>query len=221
MTWAKPDPRVIMQVARRPYCGGAVTDKWQRTVIAPRSGAAWRLAAGQRLRIIDLEGSQSGDLFAVAADDVEDGQSSGRTFDMGGTIRLSTGSLLYSRRSRPLLRIIEDEVGVHDMLYAPCSQEMFEVQHGVTGPHPNCFDNLAGPLAQFGVPSATVTIAFNFFMNVVIGPGGRLEIRPPVSTAGQSITFAAERDVLVAVTSCAAPGANAGGARPIGVDTNG
>ncbi len=106
---------------------------------------------------------------------------------------------------------------MHDMLYAPCSQEMFELQHGVTGPHPNCFDNLAGPLAEFGVPSATVTIAFNFFMNVVIGPGGRLEIRPPVSTAGQSITFAAERDVLVAVTSCAAPGANAGGARPIRV----
>jgi uncharacterized protein len=198
-----------------------VTGKWESTVIAPRSGRAWRLGAGQRLRITDLEGSQSGDLFAVAADDVEDGQSSGRTFDMGGTIRLSTGSLLYSRRSRPLLRIIEDEVGVHDMLYAPCSQEMFEVQHGVTGPHPNCFDNLAGPLAQFGVPSATVTIAFNFFMNVVIGPDGRLEIRPPVSTAGQSITFAAERDVLVAVTSCAAPGANAGGARPLGVETDG
>ena len=178
--------------------------RWQSTVIAPRSGKAWRLGAGQRLRIIDLEGSQSGDLFAVAADDVEDGQSNGRTFDMGGTIRLSTGSLLYSRRSRPLLRITEDEVGVHDMLYAPCSQEMFELQHGVTGPHPNCFDNLTGPLAEFGVPSATVTIAFNFFMNVVIGPDGRLDIRPPVSAAGQGITFDAEREVIVAVTSCAA-----------------
>ena len=182
---------------------------------------AWRLTAGQRVRIVDLEGSQSGDLFAVAADDVEDGQSNGRTFDMGGTIRLSAGSLLYSRRSRPLLRITEDEVGVHDMLYAPCSQEMFELQYGVTEPHPNCFDNLAGSLAEFGVPRATVTIAFNFFMNVAIGPGGRLEIGPPVSTAGQGMTFAAERDVLVAVTSCAAPGANAGGARPVRVDTGG
>jgi uncharacterized protein YcgI (DUF1989 family) len=182
---------------------------------------AWRLTAGQRVRIVDLEGSQSGDLFAVAADDVEDGQSNGRTFDMGGTIRLSAGSLLYSRRSRPLLRIVEDEVGVHDMLYAPCSQEMFELQYGVTGPHPNCFDNLAGSLAEFGVPRATVTIAFNFFMNVAIGPGGRLEIGPPASTAGQGMTFAAERDVLVAVTSCAAPGANAGGARPVRVDTGG
>jgi uncharacterized protein YcgI (DUF1989 family) len=194
---------------------------WQSTVIAPRSGKAWRLGAGQRLRIIDLEGSQSGDLFAVAADDLEDGQSNGRTFDMGGTIRLSTGSLLYSRRSRPLLRVTEDEVGVHDMLYAPCSQEMFELQYGVTGPHPNCFDNLAGPLAEFGVPGATVTIAFNFFMNVVIGPDGRLEIGPPASAAGRGITFDAERDVIVAVTSCAAPGANAGGARPIRVDIGG
>jgi uncharacterized protein YcgI (DUF1989 family) len=198
-----------------------VAGGWQSTVIAPGSGKAWRLGAGQRLWIIDLEGSQSGDLFAVAADDVEDGQSNGRTFDMGGTIRLSTGAVLYSRRSRPLLRITEDEVGVHDMLYAPCSQEMFELLHGVTGPHPNCFDNLAGPLAEFGVPAATVTIAFNFFMNVVIGPDGQLEIRPPVSAAGQSITFDAERDVLVAVTSCAAPGANAGGARPIRVDIGG
>lgn len=32
------------------------------------------------------------------------------------------------------------------------------------------------------------------------------------------MTFVAERDVLVAVTSCAAPGANAGGARPLRVE---
>jgi uncharacterized protein len=195
-----------------------VDGDWHSTVIPPRSGAGFALSAGQLLRLADIEGSQSGDLFAVAADDLEDGQSNGRTFDMGGTIRLSTGSLLYSRRSRPLLRIIDDEVGIHDMLYAPCSQEMFELQHGVTEPHPNCFDNLVDALAAFGVPAATVTIAFNFFMNVAIGSGGRLEIGPPVSTAGQGMTFAAERDVLVGVTSCAAPGANAGGARPIRVD---
>jgi uncharacterized protein len=196
----------------------ALTGNWETAVIPPRSGMAWRLSAGQLLRVVDIEGSQSGDLFAVAADDLHDGQSNGRTFDMGGTIRLTAGSLLYSRRSRPLLRIVEDEVGVHDMLYAPCSQEMFEIQYGATEPHPNCFDNLANSLADFGVPSSAVTIAFNFFMNVTIGPDGRLDIRAPTSTAGQGMTFAAEREVLVAVTSCAAPGANAGGARPIRVD---
>jgi uncharacterized protein YcgI (DUF1989 family) len=104
------------------------------------------------------------------------------------------------------------------MLYAPCSQEMFGIQYGATDPHPNCFDNLYRSLARFGVPASSVTIAFNYFMNVTIGSDGRLEIGPPVSQTGQSITLAAERDLFVAVTSCAAPGANGGGARPIRVD---
>ena len=194
--------------------------KWQSTVIAPSSGTAVRLSAGQLLRIVDVAGSQSGDLFAVAADDLDDGQSNGRTFDMGGTVALTTGAVLYSRRSRELLRIVDDEVGTHDFLYAPCSQEMFEIQHGASGPHPNCFDNLVVALAAFGVPATTVSIAFNFFMNVNISRDGRLTIRPPVSLAGQSVTFAAERDVIAAVTSCAAPSVNAGGARPIRLDVS-
>ncbi|MEV4176407.1 urea carboxylase-associated family protein [Nonomuraea sp. NPDC049709] len=157
-------------------------------------------------------------MFAVAADDLHDGLSNGRTFDYGGTLRPSTGSVLYSRRSRPLLKIAEDEVGVHDFLYAPCSQEMFEIEYGVTGPHPNCLDNLTVPLAAFGVPATTVTIAVNFFMNSTIAPDGRLAVLPPVSKAGQSMTFVAEHDLLVAVTSCSAPGANGGSARPLQVE---
>jgi uncharacterized protein YcgI (DUF1989 family) len=179
---------------------------------------AWRVSAGSFLRVVDVEGGQSGDVFAVAADDLEDGLSNGRTFDYGGTIRLSTGSRLYSRRSRPLLRIVEDEVGVHDFLYAPCSQEMFEISHGATGPHPNCFANLSTSLAAFGVPPATVTIAFNVFFNVAVGVDGRLEIRAPVSTAGQGLTFVAEQDVLVAVASCSATSGNSAGPRPLAVE---
>jgi uncharacterized protein len=191
---------------------------WRDELVAPMSGLAWRVRAGNLLRIVDVEGGQSGDVFAVAADDLEDGLSNGRTFDYVGTVRLSTGSMLYSRRSRLLLRIVEDEVGTHDFLYAPCSQEMFEIQYGVTGPHPNCLENLTSALARFGVPPATVTIAFNVFMNVVVRPDGRLDIQPPISTAGQGLTFVAERDVLVAVTACPAATCNGGdGARPLRV----
>ena len=196
-----------------------MTLSWRDEVVTPMSGLAWPVDAGSLLRIVDVEGGQSGDVFAVAADDLADGQSNGRTFDYGGTVRLSTGSVLYSRRSRPLLRIVEDQVGTHDFLYAPCSQEMFEIQYGATGPHPNCLENLTSSLARFGVPPATVTIAFNVFMNVVVCADGRLDIRPPVSTAGQGLTFVAERDVLVAVTACPAATCNGGGgARPLRVE---
>lgn len=192
---------------------------WHDELIRPMSGMAWPVSAGSLLKVVDVEGSQSGDVFAVAADDLDDGLSNGRTFDYGGSIRVSIGSTLYSRRSRPLLRIVEDEVGTHDFLYAPCSQEMFEIEYGATAPHPNCWQNLTTTLAAFGVPAATVTTAFNVFMNVVVGADGTLDIRPPTSTAGQGITFAAERDILIAVSACAAATCNGGTAtRPLGVE---
>src|SRR5437660_12048973 len=110
---------------------------WRSELVAPMSGLAWSVGAGSLLRIVDVEGGQSGDVFAVAADDLTDGQSNGRTFDYGGTVRLSTGSVLYSRRSRPLVRLVEAEVGTHDVLSAPCSQELCGRPYGATGPHPH------------------------------------------------------------------------------------
>jgi uncharacterized protein len=187
-------------------------------LVPAMSGRAWRVPHRSLVRVVDVEGSQTGDVFAVPVDDLEDGLSNGRTFDYGESIRLSTGSVLYSRRSRPLLTIVEDEVGTHDFLWAPCSQEMYEIGYGVTEPHPNCLDNLTTSLAAFGVPAATVTIAFNVFMNVAVGADGGLKILPPVTTAGQSVTFVAERDVLVAVTACAAVTANGGRAKPLQVE---
>src|SRR5262245_37132399 len=77
------------------------------------SGAGLRLKRGSRLRVIDVEGGQSGDLVAFS----EDGSqrlSNGRTFDYGGKIYLSTGDVLWSDRSQPMLTIVDDHVGRHD-----------------------------------------------------------------------------------------------------------
>ncbi|WP_037503236.1 DUF1989 domain-containing protein [Solirubrobacter soli] len=181
------------------------------------SGAAWRVRTGDVVRIVDLEGSQVADVFLVDAGDVTDGLSNGRTFDYGGTLSLGVGSELYSSRSRRLATIVHDDVGAHDFLYAPCSQAMFERQYAATGPHPNCYDNLTGALARFGVPAATVTIPLNVFMCTSVGPDGRLTIAPPRSRPGDALELRAERELLVAVSACSASGANGGGARPLGV----
>ena len=102
--------------------------------IAPMTGRAWRVGAGDVVRVVDLEGSQVADVFLVDAGDVADGLSNGRTFDYGGTLSLTVGARLYSSRSRVLATIVRDDVGAHDFLYAPCSQAMFESQYGVSEP---------------------------------------------------------------------------------------
>ncbi|MFB9298564.1 urea carboxylase-associated family protein [Kibdelosporangium philippinense] len=113
---------------------------------------------------------------------------------------------------------VEDQVAAHDFLYAPCSQEMFEIQYGATGPRPNCFTNLTRSLAEFGVPESTVTIAFNFFMRSVVDENGQLKIEPPLTTQGKSMTLTAERDLFVAVTACATEGVNGGQTKALQVE---
>jgi hypothetical protein len=191
---------------------------WETHEVAAASGRAWRVPAGGLVRVTDVEGGQSGDVFFVDAVEVIDGLSNGRSFDYNGTLSLTVGARLYSSKSRVLATIVHDDVGRHDFLYTPCSQEMFEIQYGVTAPHPNCYDNLTAALSGFGVPVTTVTVAFNVFMQTSVAADGRLSIGPPRSRPGDSIVFRAERDVIVAVSACPAPEANGGGGtRPLAV----
>lgn len=177
------------------------------TIVPAGTGAGFRLRQGQRLRIIDPEGGQSGDLLAFS-DDGHQRISNGRTFDYGGKVFLSTGDVLWSDRSNPMLAIEDDDVGRHDFLYAPCSIEMYRKQYGVIGYHANCHDNLLHALRDLGVAAEPVTIAFNFFMNVEIQPDGRLTFAPPRSRAGDSMTLRAEMDLAVALTACPASTCN-------------
>jgi uncharacterized protein YcgI (DUF1989 family) len=180
-----------------------------RQVIPPRSGVAFELRRGQRLRVIDPEGEQVADLLAFNRDDLDEVLSSGRSLDYASSIFLSTGAALYSNRSRVMLRIVADEVGRHDFLLTPCSAEMFRIIYGEGEPHRGCFGNLAAALAPYGIAPDRIPTAFNVFMNVrVDGDSGALRVAPPLSRAGDSTTFAADMDLVVGLTACAAGQSN-------------
>jgi hypothetical protein len=175
-------------------------------------GTALRLKRGQRLRLIDPQGGQSGDLMAFSPDG-RHRMNNGRTFDYGGGIFLSTGDVIWSNLSEPMWTIVDDQVGRHDFLYASCSLEMYRKQYGVTGYHANCYDNLCQGLRQLGLDPEPLPTSFNFFMAVNVAPDGRLSFDPPRSRAGDSMELRAEMDLAVVVTACPASTCN-GGAPP-------
>jgi hypothetical protein len=190
--------------------------EWQ--LIPAAHGAGLRLKRGDRLRVIDPEGGQSGDLVAFSPDG---GQrlSSGRTFDYGGKIYVSTGDVLWSDRSNPMLTIVTDQVGRHDLLYAPCSLEMYRMQYGVTGYHANCHDNLCNALRELGIHPEPLVSTFNFFMDAAVGADGRLTFAPPRSRAGDSMVLRAEMDLAIALSACPASTCNGGApAKPLAFD---
>lgn len=184
--------------------------------IPPRSGTAFRLARGQSLTVIDPEGRQVSDLLAFAAADLREVISSGRTLDYANRIYLTTGDRLYSNRSNVMLEIVEDRVGRHDFLLTPCSGDTFRIIYGDTDPHRGCFGNLAEALAPFGVEPDQIPVAFNCFMNVPVnGETGAFTVEPPLSRAGDHITFRAAMDLVVALTACSALQSNGGSFKPI------
>lgn len=184
--------------------------------IAPRSGVAFTLAKGQRLKIIDPKGEQVCDLLAYNADDTGEVISSGRSLDYAGRLYLTAGDALYSNRSRVLLRIVEDTVGRHDFLLTPCSADTFRILYGEAHPHRGCFGNLAAALEPHGIGPDRIPTAFNVFMNVTVnGETGELKVEPPLSRAGDHFVVEAYIDLIVALTACSAPMSNNFACKPI------
>lgn len=185
-------------------------------VIPERSGTAFRLPQGATLTVIDPRGEQVADLLAYNAEDTDEVISSGRTLDYAETIRLTVGHKLYSNRSRAMLTIVDDSVGCHDFLLTPCSVDTFLHFYPDLPPHRGCFGNLAEALQPYGIGPDQIPIAFNCFMNVPIDANsGRLKVLPPISKAGDHISFRAEMDLIIGLTACSAPDSNGGSFKPI------
>ncbi len=184
--------------------------------LEPQTGVAFKLRKDQLLTVTDLEGEQVADLVAFNADDTGEAISSGRSIDYANTIYLSTGHTLYSNRSRPMFSIVHDDVRRHDFLLTPCSPETFRIIYGRHDHHPSCFENFAQHLREFGIEADAIPVSFNIFMNVVVNSDGTLDIRPPFSRAGDTITLRAEMDLVVGLTACSAELTNNGRFKPIG-----
>lgn len=183
--------------------------------IGPRSGTAFPLAKGERLTVFDPEGGQVADLLAFNRDDVREAISNGRTLDYEETIRLTAGHRLWSNRSNVLLTIEQDSVGAHDFLLTPCSADTFRHFYPDKPVHRGCFGNLSEALAPWGIQPDAIPVAFNCFMNVPVAGDGRISVLPPLSKAGDSIAFRAERDLIIGLTACSAYASNGGSFKPI------
>ncbi|HMG66408.1 MAG TPA: urea carboxylase-associated family protein [Chitinophagaceae bacterium] len=185
-------------------------------IIPPRSGTAFILKRGERLKIIDIEGEQVADLICYNLHDTSEYLSSGRTIDYAETIFLTKDHPFYSNRSNIMFTMMEDTVGRHDFLLTPCSADMFRIIYGHSNPHPGCFGNLCKALEPFGITPDQIPITFNVFMHVSVdGLTGKVSVLPPKSKAGDHILIEAQMDLVVGLTACSAEMSNNYSFKPI------
>jgi uncharacterized protein len=171
------------------------------------AGEPWlhKLARGQVLRIIDLEGNQAVDTIFYNADDTAESYSVTDTLQRQGNIYLSTGSTLYSNRGRAMLTIVADTCGRHDTLGGACAAESNTVRYAIQKKFMHsCRDNylLALAHADIGMGKRDLVPNVNFFMNVPVTRAGGLTFEDGLSAPGKYVELRAEMDVLVLVSNC-------------------
>ncbi len=89
---------------------------------------------------------------------------------------------------------------MHDTLIPCCDAARYKIL-GYED-HANCADNMAYGLKELGVDPPPPPPPINIFMNIPVGPTGRLEIVPPICAPGDYVVLRAEMDCIVALSAC-------------------
>jgi urea carboxylase-associated protein 1 len=169
--------------------------------IEARGHVAFTVEAGQTVRIVDVEGQQVADLVCFLKDDPAEKLSVHNTALIQKTIYITTGHALFSDRCRPLMRLVADTCGRHDLIAGSCSEGTNRHRYGVPDT-PNCRSNFEAALRPFGIPLKEVPYSFNVFMNVPVQADGHMAIVEPVSKAGDLVDLRAEVGLIVAISNC-------------------
>jgi urea carboxylase-associated protein 1 len=162
--------------------------------------------AGQRFRIVDLEGNQAADTLLFCAADPAERYSCVDTLRAQRNVYLSVGTTLLSTAGRPLAQIVADTVGRHDTLGGACASESNTVRYALEKrTMHSCRDSYLLAVAEherFGLTKRDLTHNINFFMNVPVTADGGLTFADGMSAAGKYVEMRAAMDIILLISNC-------------------
>ncbi len=167
-------------------------------IISACSGVKIDIKQGQMITVIDIEGGQVVDFFAEVADSPNEFLSPGVTIDCNESLKLKIGDTIYTNLYHPMLKVLYDDVGEHDLLHPCCRPEMYDFFYHNGEGHPNCLDNINNALGE----RRAIITPVNLFMHTKINANGNLSVETPTSKAGDKIIIMALLDITLGIAAC-------------------
>ena len=180
---------------------GRTAIKAQR--LRPGESAGFDVLADQFVQVIALHGTQAASLVAFSRHDPSEKLAVSQTRGKDQTLFVQRGMSLYSNRGNPMLELVEDGVGRHDLLMPLDRSLAFG-----SGSEP-AEGSLSAQLAGHGISPDALPDPFNIFMHVGFAERGKLEIRESLAERSDSVLLRAVMDCVVGVV--ALPASSGGG----------
>jgi uncharacterized protein YcgI (DUF1989 family) len=172
-------------------------------VMAPGTGKALEVLAGQVLRIEQMEGGQCVDFNCFNLHDHKEFMHTGRTRTVHGLLP-TAGHFMWSAppRERAMMYLLADTVRCNDVMFPRCSAYLYESVYGYAA-HTNCHDIQAEAQREYGLTPDDVHDSFNLFMCTEVR-GDRGQIKRQHSRPGDHVDMLALMDVLAVPNVCGA-----------------
>jgi urea carboxylase-associated protein 1 len=172
-------------------------------IVPARAPWLHHVAAGQTLRIVDLEGNQAVDFLIYSAADDAERYSMQDTVSAQGNLFLRQCTVLRSNEGRPMMTIAATSVEYHDTIGGACSCESNTLRYGHhTKSQHACVENFLEANLTEGRGKRDIVPNINFFMNVPVEQDGALGIVDGISAPGLVVDLYADMDVIVVVSNC-------------------
>nr|WP_228846482.1 urea carboxylase-associated family protein [Clostridioides sp. ES-S-0173-01]UDN49497.1 urea carboxylase-associated family protein [Clostridioides sp. ES-S-0173-01] len=167
-------------------------------IIPACSGIKIDVKQGQNITVIDIEGGQVVDFFAEVTGSPNEFLSTGVTIDCNESLKLKIGDIIYTNLYQPMMKVLSDDVGEHDLFHPCCRPEMYDFFYHNGEGHPNCFDNINNALEE----QRAIITPVNLFMYTKINTNGSISVETPISKAGDKIIIKALLDITLGVAAC-------------------
>jgi len=186
-----------------PHLSGLSGTVVHDAIVPARAPWLHHIAAGQTLRIVDLEGNQAVDFLLYATADDAERYSAQDTVAAQGNLFLREGTVLRSNEGRPMMTIVATSVDYHDTIGGACSCESNTLRYGHhTKAEHACVENFLEANLREGRGKRDIVSNINFFMNVPVEADGSLGIVDGISAPGLTVDLRADMDVTVVVSNC-------------------
>jgi aminomethyltransferase len=169
------------------------------------SALAYEVREGEFIQIIDVRGKQCSDFLAFHAEKLQRGQERGidgvttRTLMGAAVPEPGIYSKFFDQDMDPLVQVVQDTVGRHDMFGLACTPKYYE-DAGYPG-HISCTENFNNQVDPFGVAKREGWEAVNFFFNTAYADNV-LVADEPWSRPGDYVLLRAMSDLVCASSAC-------------------
>ncbi|HVD56863.1 MAG TPA: DUF1989 domain-containing protein, partial [Thermoleophilaceae bacterium] len=170
------------------------------------SALAYEVKEGEFIQIIDVKGKQCSDFLAFHEHKLQKGLERGidgvttRTLMASAVPEPGLYSKYFDVDMDPLVELVRDTVGRHDMFALACQAKYYE-DMGYPG-HINCTENFNRQVTPYGIAERKGWEALNFFYNTAFDSDNLLTLDEPWSRPGDYVLMRAMSDLVCASSAC-------------------